>query len=196
MAINGKSKGDVAEREVAALLKAWWGAVEPDVEFVRTPGSGGWQGANARGRQLRSEFRLSGDLATTSRQFPFSVESKRREEWTIARLVDGKPSPVWDWWCQCQRAAVESGEQLVPMLWMRHNRERWWVMLPAGFAMLIPGLAPEVTWTARQLLGVDAGALLPALFKASALLSVPAETALAAYGQWEPGATTTRVVVG
>lgn len=194
--VNGKQKGAEGEREVVALLRQWWGAMEPEVEFARTPGSGGWQGQNHRGEQLRGKFRMSGDVMTTSPTFPFSVEVKRRENWTMGNLLAGKSGPVWDWWRQCQKAADESTPPLVPMVWLRHNREPWGVMLPAGFAALVPGLLPLIAWTPRQLLSVDVGPLLPALFKGASVLLTSPRWMVEVFGRWDPKATTTRVVVG
>src|SRR4051812_33410532 len=99
---NSRAKGNVAEREVAGLLKVWWLPVEPDAEFIRTPLSGGWGGP-----KLRGEFRASGDLMTTAKRFPFVVEVKRREAWVMKNVLKGQPSPVWGWWRQAQVAALE-----------------------------------------------------------------------------------------
>jgi len=119
-----RDKGNIAEREVAALLTTWWGAHEPDVKFVRTPGSGGWQVA-----QVRAEFRACGDIMTTSATFPWCVEVKRREAWSWDTLLAGRKSPVWKWWEQAQRDATSAG--LKPMMWFRHSREAWAIMLHA-----------------------------------------------------------------
>lgn len=121
---NGRQKGSVAERDVAARLQAWWESQEPGVRFIRTPLSGGWSSA-----QVRGEFRASGDLMTTSPNFPFVVEVKRREGFAWTNLLAGRKSPVWGWWAQARAAAKEQGG--VPMLWLRRNGERWSVMLEA-----------------------------------------------------------------
>lgn len=121
---NGRRKGCVNERAVAALLADWWQRLEPGCSFVRTPSSGGWSSAN-----VRAEFRASGDVMTTAAYFPFCVEAKRREAFCWERFLAGKASPVWSWWEQTCRAADE--QTAVPMLWMRKNGERWRVVLPA-----------------------------------------------------------------
>lgn len=122
--VQGRPKGVRAEREVAALLAEWWSAVEPEVQFVRTPLSGGWSNPTVRGG-----FRASGDIMTTSQTFPFVVEVKRREGFTWDTFLKGRASPVWGWWEQTVRAAGE--QDGVPMLWLRHNGEPWRIAMPA-----------------------------------------------------------------
>lgn len=119
-----RDKGNIAEREVAALLQAWWSQHEPDCRFVRTPGSGGWQAP-----QVRSEFRACGDIMTTAKTFPWCVEVKRREAWSWDTLLACRPSPVLRWWEQAKRDAATAG--LRPMMWFRHSREPWAILLSA-----------------------------------------------------------------
>ena len=121
---TSRTKGCVNEREVAGMLESWWQGVEPGCSFVRTPSSGGWSTP-----KVRAEFRASGDVMTTAKRFPFGVEVKRREGFVWSTVVAGKASPVWSWWMQTGKAALEQLES-VPMLWMRRNGERWRVMLP------------------------------------------------------------------
>jgi hypothetical protein len=121
-----KVKGKVAEREVAKLIGPWWATIEPDSVFVRTPMSGGWGDD-----EVKSEFKTTGDLMTTSHTWPFDVEVKRREGWSEEQLFIGAPSPVWNWWQQTQRGARISQRQ--PMLWLRHNRRPWMVLLSRTF---------------------------------------------------------------
>ena len=121
--MNGRNKGSTAEREVAALIQKWWRTHSPKANFVRVPLSGGWGNP-----QTRAGFRASGDIMTDDTTFPFSVEVKRREGWAWKNLLAGGKSPVWDWWFQAQDQAKEMN--LTPMLWLRHSREPWMVMLP------------------------------------------------------------------
>lgn len=71
---------------------------------------------------------MAGDLMTTAEAFPYTVEVKHREKWTLANVIAGKRSPVWAWWLQCQKAAAE--EKKIPLLWFRKNRGDWYLMLP------------------------------------------------------------------
>jgi len=112
----------VAEREVAKLIKAWWNRFEPESLFIRTPLSGGWSD-----EETRREFKATGDLMTNSPSFPFDVEVKRREGWSENTFLAGQPCPVWGWWQQTQRASWVSRRE--PMLWFRHNRRPWMVLL-------------------------------------------------------------------
>jgi len=122
MAINGKVKGGVAEREVSKMLQSWWSQYE-DCQFVKTPASGGWSTAN-----VRSAFKASGDVMTTAQSFPFSVEVKRREGWSESNFMNGRKSPVWAWWHQACTQAHEMN--VTPMMLFRRNRKPWWLMIP------------------------------------------------------------------
>lgn len=123
MPINSRRKGKSAEREVAKLLEAWWSKVETGCKFVSTPQSGGFSTAAVRGA-----FNMAGDLMTTAETFPYTVEVKHREKWALPNVIAGKPSPVWAWWSQCQKAALE--EKKIPLLWFRKNHGDWYLMLP------------------------------------------------------------------
>lgn len=130
-----RAKGKAAEREVAGLCAAWWSAVEPGCQFASTPGSGGWSTA-----KMRAAFNVAGDLSTTAKRWPFTVEVKRREGWRDGPLLAGKASPVWGWWAQACKAAAE--EQRWPMLWLRRSREPWRVMLPRYVVKI-----PAIVWS-------------------------------------------------
>jgi hypothetical protein len=120
----GRRKGNVAEREVAKLLEAWWRRFDPEARFERTPLSGGLQHA--------VEFDVVGDVMVRARGFPWSVEVKRRESAKADRFVAGKPTAIWGWWREAQDDAQSSGRE--PMLWFRRNRDPWRVVIRAGFA--------------------------------------------------------------
>lgn len=132
--MNGRTKGSVAEREVAGLLAEWWQRKDPTADFCRTPLSGGWGNPATRG-----SYKASGDIMTTSTSFPFVVEVKRREGFSFDLLIRGLrggKSPVWGWWQQACTAARE--QRGIPLLWLRRNREPWRVMLPASLSVLVP----------------------------------------------------------
>lgn len=116
-------KGNKAELEVARILEPWWRRLERTAVFVRTPRSGGW----TQGRDL---FDARGDLMCKGAPlFPWLVEVKRREKWTLQNFEDGKPCPVWGWWEKASDDAVKAARR--PMLWIRHNRRPWIVLVPA-----------------------------------------------------------------
>jgi Holliday junction resolvase len=122
--MNSRDKGARAEREVCELLRAWWEPFEPGVEFVRSPGSGGWA---RQGTRSRAEFKAGGDVVTTSKTFPFCVECKYRQAWSEGNLLKGFATPVEGWWRQAKAAAVESNS--TPLLVFRKIRQPWWVLL-------------------------------------------------------------------
>jgi len=173
---RSRRKGANSERAVAAMLTQWWRRLEPDCQFVRTPSSGGWST-----KQVRAEFRASGDVMTTAAKFPFCVEIKRREQFSWDRVLASKPSPVWAWWAQTCRAAEE--QKAMPMLWLRRNNELWRVVLPDAkvtswicslimprflFAqdLCVAGSSERVSIVAATaLLAIDPSALLPRMRK-------------------------------
>lgn len=168
--MRGDIKGQRGEREVCNLLMNWWTPYYPDAVFIRTPGSGGWGGGSKFHQSVKTDMRASGDVMTTLREFPFSVEVKWREKWSMDRVLKGRPSPVWDWWKQAQSQAIKDGLQ--PMLWFRRNRERWSVFLDLEYASKRVAVVPIHNWSKRELLGVDHGPKVPVLFRASDLLSI------------------------
>jgi hypothetical protein len=118
----GRIKGNAAEREIARKLEDYWRPIE-EARFVRTPLSGGWGG-----KDLRAEFKASGDLMTTAKRWPFVVEVKRRENWSWKPFLAGKKSPIWGWWLQACAAADELAG--APLLIFRKSREPWSIVLP------------------------------------------------------------------
>ena len=94
------------------------------------------------------------------------------------RLAAGKPSPVWGWWQQCQTAASEAGQ--VPMLWIRHAKQPWKVILPHAYATRVAIKPPLHVWSPRDLLGVNVGSHHPILFESVVVLSVHPKRFIAA----------------
>lgn len=87
MAKKSKNKGNNFERKVAKLLSEWWG-----VQFHRTPLSGGirWGQDN----------RVVGDIVVPQDcVFPFTIECKKREGWTLDNLLRGT-GEIKEWWEQ------------------------------------------------------------------------------------------------
>lgn len=168
--VNGHAKGGRGEREVAHIIEPWWRKLEPSTEFVRTPQSGGW--GKHQGHKVAAHFAACGDVMTTAAQFPFCVEVKWRERWSIDNLLDSKPTPPWEWWRQCIASAVEQANS-VPMLWLRKNRLRgsrdafpWLVWVPLDFVTDRTLSTPDILWAAPQLEhnGIDFGGVLPAAY--------------------------------
>lgn len=165
--VHSRSKGRRGERQVRELIRRWWLTFEPG-EFAVTPQSGGFSTAAVRG-----EFRIAGDLMTTAKRFPFAVEVKWREAWSMHNLECGRRSPVWGWWQQAQNAAnVERSE---PMLWFKHSRRPWFVMLRWDYATQVIGMpAPDIAWTRELTRAIDVGAM-PVVYGAEKLLAVHPE---------------------
>lgn len=169
MAVNGHAKGGRAEREVAGIVQAWWQRYETTAEFVRTPQSGGW--GKARGTKVAAHFNACGDIMTTGKRFPFCVEVKWREAWSVDNVLNGKPTPPWAWWRQAIDAANEQSG--VPMLWIRKNRIRssreqfpWIVWVPRTYYEETRLSTPDIQWSKALLEanGVDYGGILPVAY--------------------------------
>lgn len=166
---KGHKKGPRGEKEVAKILMDWWRPAFPNAVFVRTPGSGGWGGQSRIHQYVKGGMRASGDLMTTCQEFPFSVEVKREQNWTHERMREGRPSPVWKWWIQAQTQA--NNDDLIPMLWFRHNREPWSVFIPFEYAKRFQLPPPLYVWSYRALRGIDHGPLLPVLYQGDLLVT-------------------------
>ncbi|AYP68623.1 hypothetical protein EalM132_00111 [Exiguobacterium phage vB_EalM-132] len=120
--INGKNKGNEYERKIAKSLSGWWGE-----QFQRTPASGGLQWKN--------DNRVSGDIVTSVKsKFPFTVECKKREGWSIEQLVK-ETGDIEKWWAQvikdCERSSLR------PLLIFSRNFAPDYVMIhEADFNLL------------------------------------------------------------
>lgn len=161
----GRKKGNVAEREVAALCEEWWRRLEPVCEFVRTPLSGGWSTAT-----VREHFKAAGDLMTTALWWPWCVEVKRREAWDPENVIRGLRSPVWAWWAQACTDAETAKRR--PMLWLRRNREGWWVMLQRGQVVDCPRV-PDPLWILEPPKPAPDPMAEPVIYTEDALLAGP-----------------------
>lgn len=164
---GARRKGANAEIEVAKMLGSWWSLIE-EAKFKRTPLSGGWGDADVRGG-----FKVAGDICTTAKHWPFTIEVKRRENWSFGAFAKGRRSPVWAWWRQCLDAAAE--EDRVPLLWARKSGSPWLVLAPER--LLVPilvrhGVVPDVRFL-RLAPGVDYGDILPCCLLAPKFLSLP-----------------------
>lgn len=158
---SAKRKGAEAERQVRDLIQAWWRQLEPECTFARTPQSGGWAAPKVRG-----DFKVAGDLTTTAKQWPFTLEVKRRESWSVKVLLSGRPSPAWNWWGQVMGAAAE--ERAHPMLWMKQSNTPWLVMLESRVWQR-SGLLGEVVSCSDLTLSLAGG---PCVVEADTVLAV------------------------
>lgn len=106
--VNGRQKGNTAERKLAKLFSTWWGS-----EFTRTPMSGGFATA-----KFREDWNAAGDLVTPDRTFPFCVESKKVEKWTLEQMLSSDRTQIHAWWAQTQK---ETPEGKIPLLVFTKN---------------------------------------------------------------------------
>lgn len=108
--INSRNKGGRYERELVKKFGDFWGA-----HFSRTPYSGAWTGNKTQD----GHDTVTGDIMTAHEEnFPFTVEAKMREGWTLEHLVDNT-GEIRDWWGQTVRDG-ENGDK-VPLLVYRRN---------------------------------------------------------------------------
>ena len=136
-------KGATGELEVRNYLQEWWSNAEPATKFNRAPLSGGWHAA--------SDQQTAGDLLVTpGSKFPWSVEVKRRENWSPKHFIEGFASPVWTWWAQSIRDAATIGQH--PMLWARRSMGNWFVLIPRAQVTQTAGApAPQFRWAEHML---------------------------------------------
>jgi len=116
--INSRTKGQSAERRLAKLFSAWWGS-----EFFRTPGSGAFATKGFAGIDTSS---MAGDLVTTDSTFPFCVESKKVEGWTLEQILTSNKTKIHSWWEQTVR---ECPPDKVPLLVFTKNHSPVYCML-------------------------------------------------------------------
>jgi len=114
--INSRDKGARGEGQVCTLLKKWWGS-----DFARTPSSGGF-----KTKKFREDWNAEGDIVTPDETFPFSVEVKWQEEWSLDQLLTAPKTKIWDWWEQAKR---ETASDKLPLLVFKKNRNPWFVMM-------------------------------------------------------------------
>jgi hypothetical protein len=114
--INSRDKGGRGENQVCALLKDWWKS-----DFARTPSSGGF-----KTKKFREDWNAEGDVVTPDETFPFSVEVKWQEEWTLDHILTSPQSKFWEWWEQAKR---ETAEGRLTLLVFKRNRNPWFVMM-------------------------------------------------------------------
>jgi hypothetical protein len=116
--VNSRRKGQTAERKLVKLFEAWWGA-----KFFRTPGSGAFATRGFAGMDTTS---MAGDLITDDKTFPFCVESKKVEGWTLEQLLTSKKTHLHKWW---EQAVNETPKGKIPLLVFTKNHAPLYAML-------------------------------------------------------------------
>lgn len=113
---NGRNKGATAERKLAKLFAAWWGS-----DFARTPLSGGFATA-----KFREDWNACGDLVTPDKSFPFCVESKKVEGWTLEQMLTSDKTLIHKWW---EQTLKETPEGKIPLLVFTKNHAPLYAMM-------------------------------------------------------------------
>lgn len=137
---NSRTKGNRAELNVAEMFSRWSGEV-----VRRTPQSGGWSSA---------KFGVTADLVCANPAFPFHVEVKHREGWTLDDLVTGvrreHDKSIVQWWKQCVESCPRPKRKLYdkfdkePLLVFRRNRQPWLVMFRVLAESVVVGVNHSV----------------------------------------------------
>lgn len=110
-----KTKGSTYELKIAKSLSAWWGH-----EFNRTPASGGLRWG--------AENNVAGDIVTPpTAMFPFVVECKKREGWTLENLFLNN-TEIKEWWHQVVDDCERVGK--TPILIFSRNRANDYIAVP------------------------------------------------------------------
>lgn len=116
--VDSRQKGARFERNVAKALSLWWGAA-----FHRTPQSGG--------SQLASAMNLCGDVCTDDPSFPFHVECKHVEAWSLDQITSTPLSALVQAWMT--QAETDNAKAATPKAWhllaITKNRADTYVLL-------------------------------------------------------------------
>lgn len=94
---GGKQKGDAFERKCAKRFTQWWFANGEGL-FKRVPKSGGWDKALTPGDIFA--VRLYNNQEVIDETFPFSIECKKQERWTLEQLLTSTKPPLLEWHAQ------------------------------------------------------------------------------------------------
>lgn len=117
---KSKRKGSSNERQLAHIFQAWWQVGT----FARTPGSGSWSRPGNR-----EEFKACGDIISSDKSFPFCVEAKNQEGWTLDQLIHNEKCVIHSWWKQ---TVDETPKGLVSLLLITRNHVPQAVIFSAG----------------------------------------------------------------
>lgn len=89
MAVNSRAKGKRYERKIAKIFETWAKTAGVDLTVRSTPLSGGWYQSGKYG--------VAGDLVATDAKFPFGVECKSREGWSLEQMLSNAKCPIFAW---------------------------------------------------------------------------------------------------
>lgn len=130
---KSKRKGASNELKLAKQFTAWWGG-----SFTRTPSSGGFAWRNPGDS---ASYNSSGDLTTNQKDFPFCIEAKCQEIWSLEQLLTSTKGPISNYWTQC---VTETPKHLEPMLIIRkNNQESLCILRESYFAGYTPDALEE-----------------------------------------------------
>lgn len=113
---NSRDKGGRGERAAAKEFRDWWGT-----DFARTPSSGGFAT-----QRFRDDWNAAGDLVTPDRDFPFCVECKWVEDWTMEQLLRNDGCLIYKWW---QQAIEECPDDKLPLLVFKKNNHPFYCLI-------------------------------------------------------------------
>lgn len=114
--VASRDKGKRGEREVCKLLQEWWN--KDGVIFERTPQSGAWD----RNRR----FSMCGDIICNDPSFPYCVEVKFNEKFSLDQIFMNKgKGDFFKWWEQCIHQAQQIQKQ--PLLIVRKRFFSWFI---------------------------------------------------------------------
>jgi len=135
--INSRTKGSEYELRISKILAEWY-----QEDFHRVPSSGGLRWGK--------DNRVSGDIiAQEGSTFPFSIECKKREDWTFEQLLKGV-GEVESWWAQCIRDASNVDKK--PLLIFSKNRSpNYYMMSFDDYSLLVHVSGPMSVFVYQQI---------------------------------------------
>lgn len=113
--VDSKDKGNRGEYQAAKLLAKWWGS-----DFTKTPQSGGFST-----KKFREEWGAEADVVTPDESFPFSVEVKWHEGWSLDQILTAPKAPIWEWW---EQAKDQTPDGKYCMLAFKKNYQAFFAM--------------------------------------------------------------------
>lgn len=116
MGKKSKDKGGRGERAAAKCFRDWWGT-----DFTRTPASGGFAT-----QKFRDDWNAAGDLVTPDPTFPFCVECKWVEDWTLEQVLRNDGCLIFQWW---QQARAECPPNKLPLLVFKRNNHPFYCLV-------------------------------------------------------------------